>query len=664
MLKNLIQKFLYELDLFKIPFNLLIKNKRFSSSSFGPVLSIAIFGIVLYLFISSNMILKIHPIAIDQTITTEHAAMIELSNETFNVAAGVADSFGVGYSDPTIFKMQFVHITIDFNETLNSKQIKSKVFKQTEECTPTSFTNQSDFTTLRLNNYTCMKNASFELEGGFDEKIVKSLVVMISYCNNQTDGVICKSQKEIDSFFKGKGLWFYYQDYIYDITNYATPLKQNWRLHTIQVATVPRIIDIYMKKLIFSDDDNFLFPQEKFQFGFMKEKVESLSHYVMIESPLISINLFSSKNNQRTKRQYQKLGDLLANIGGVVNCLMIFGYLITGLENQLRMQNFIMNSLYSFSYEKKEKLTKKNLGESPKLKAKTLNDHKDEDSQYNWNKDYEELKSHSKYIGELKNEESHKQLVLYDNKFSKDSLRKDKLEEENFVPLPSEKKVERFNLVDLTENCSKINQSLGENQSKFNSPRIDIDKKNLKNKPSSILVNSPSLKPKERRVNTEQQPQNKTDVVKEEDNSLPVSLSFLQYFKLYTKVFCRRALTSKEKLFLISRKKFKKETDICYLLEKIQELEKLKLIIFDSAQLDVFNLISKPLIYLENPGQNTEKTIRHTIIRQTGTNLLVKNDAKKRIFELKSEYYKLLKKKDQTLVDKNLIKMIQEDIFA
>ena len=57
----------------------------------------------------------------------------------------------------------------------------------------------------------------------------------------------------------------------------------------------------------------------------MKEKTEGLSDFVMMESPLLSINLFSSKNIHIIQRKYQNFGELLASIGGLINILVIVG---------------------------------------------------------------------------------------------------------------------------------------------------------------------------------------------------------------------------------------------------------------------------------------------------------------------------------------------------
>jgi len=552
MLSSFMKTFLYEIDFFKIPFILLFKNRKKSSTLLGSFISLSIFAIIIYLFSTSNMVLKINPSVIDQTTTNDHASLISLTPQNFAIAAGVANSFGKGFSDPTIFKVQFIQIEIGFNDTINSKQITRQEIKETIPCSNDSFSDPTTFNTLGLAEYSCLQNGTFELEGGFDERMVKAVVVMISYCDNETDGVVCQSQANINNFFKDKGLWLYYQDDIYDVSNYTVPVTKNWRLQAIQCATVPRIVDLYLKELIFINDDQFVFSNEQTISGFMKERTEALSDYVMVNSPLISINLFSSKNNQKTKRQYQKFGDLLASIGGFINVFIIIGILATKIQNQLQMQNHVMNNLYDFSYDKFKKIRSKNLNTPQKSFFK---DHETEKSDLRPNLTTSNGKDHH-----------------YSNRFS------------------------------------------------------------LKEKKSE-----------------------------ESHDFKPVNLDFSEYLSLKGKMILRQKLTTKEKLFLSSEKKFRDETDVVYILKKIQEFEKFKMILLNEKQLGLFNLIAKPLIYLENQRNQVRNNSGYWISNSQDSNREI--NTKNRLSELKALYSSLSNQEDKSQIDQNLLMLIEKNIF-
>ena len=664
MIKTFVESFLYEADIFKVPFILLFQNRKKSATTQGSLLSIAIFAIVLYLLITSNMFLKINPIVIDQTTTNDHAALLQLSPQNFEIAAGVANSFGQGFSDPTIFKVQFIQIEIGFNETINSKQIINQEIKQTTLCSNESFSDNTTFGTLGLAEYSCLTNGTFELEGGFDERMVKAVVVMISYCNNATDGVVCQSQTNINNFFKDKGLWLYFQDDIYDVSNYKTPITKNWRLQTVQCASNPRIIDLYLKKLIFINDDQIIFSKDDTLYGFMKERVESLSDYVMVTTPLVSINLFSSKNNQQTKRQYQKFGDLLASIGGVINVLIILGFFLTELQNQLQMQNHVMNSLYDYSFEKKEKLPFK------KIEAKKIQ------TDYDWNIGYEEVVHHT-FPKKREKESDSKNIKMpkLAKRSSKEQLQM--LESIEFVMKESidvgrdpPKSLDNDNSKEMPgsllklEMCLPADKKKGPKKSMFIKFEAAVNKDESSPRtggPQNFRSISPRLKPKE--LISHCHPMEKDDEANKSTENQVVTLTMFEYFKLNWKKITKQKLTIKEKLFLLSEKKFKKETDIVYILQKIQEFEKFKIIMLNEKQLGLFNLLAKPLIYLESQREEFQKITSFKMGRSL-TQDFMKNETKMRVEELKAYYHALSNEQVLSQIDQNLLILIEKNVFS
>ncbi len=596
---NCLKKFLYQIDIFKIPFLLSFKNRKQSSTCLGSFFSLSILALVIYLFINSDMVLKINPQVIDQITTNDHAPSIELNHHNFEIAAGVADSFGIGFSDPTIFKIKFIHVHIDLFASDKSNKTKVIEIFQVNDCSEKSFSEPNTFSELVLANYTCIKNEGFELEGGFEEKFVQSVVVMISYCNNKTDGVVCKSQTEIENFFTDKGLWLYYQDDIYDVSNYENPVKKNWRVQAIQCAAVPRIIDLYLKKLIFITDNGFLFSNEQIIYGFMKERSEGLSHYVMVDSPLITINLFSSKNIQKTQRQYQKFGELLASIGGVINVLVIAGFFITNLQNEFQMQNHIMNSLYYGSFEQEAK--------KPKIKkGMRLKKKKSDRNLYNWNENCEEGIHHHIKKPDL-NENEIFSLKMLDNPFknkTKSNFNKSDNLKTQYGP-PNERKI-----------------------------TINLQSKNLEKMKSKI---------------------------KDEENK-PISLKFLEYFKMRWKLFWKMKMKNKEKLFLLSEKRLRQESDIVHILEKIHQFEKLKRIMLNPKQLELFEFLAKPLIILNSQKKLIQKKSIYMLSENFIMNSQGKPDVKKRKEQMQIYYKELSNNGNLSKIDKSMLRLIEEDI--
>jgi len=122
-------------------------------------------------------------------------------------------------------------------------------------------------------------------------------------------------------------------------------------------------------------------------------------------------------------------------------------------------------------------------------------------------------------------------------------------------------------------------------------------------------------------------------------------------------------LTTKEKLFLLSEKKFKKETDIVYILQKIQEFEKFKMIMLNEKQLGLFDLLAKPLIYLESQREEFQKITSFKMGRSL-TQDFMKNETKMRVEELKAYYHALSNEQVLSQIDQNLLILIEKNVFS
>jgi hypothetical protein len=64
--------------------------------------------------------------------------------------------------------------------------------------------------------------------------------------------------------------------------------------------------------------------------------------------------------------------------------------------------------------------------------------------------------------------------------------------------------------------------------------------------------------------------------------------------------FLKNKMTDSEKLYIETKNIYQRDIDLTYILRKIHEMEKLKLLLLNNKQLFVFNFLTKPAIYLKN----------------------------------------------------------------
>jgi len=180
--------------------------------------------------------------------------------------------------------------------------------------------------------------------------------------------------------------------------------------------------------------------------------------------------------------------------------------------------------------------------------------------------------------------------------------------------------------------------------------------------PQNFRSISPRLKPKE--LISHCHPMEKDDEANKSTENQVVTLTMFEYFKLNWKKITKQKLTIKEKLFLLSEKKFKKETDIVYILQKIQEFEKFKIIMLNEKQLGLFNLLAKPLIYLESQREEFQRRSNFKMGESITKNFGIKNETKMRVEELKAYYHALLNEQELSQIDQNLLILIEKNVFS
>lgn len=90
-----------------------------------------------------------------------------------------------------------------------------------------------------------------------------------------------------------------------------------------------------------------------------------------IEIPVVPFSFISEKKERTILRIYEKISDLLAKLGGIMNTLILLGWFWFKIEHKLIIKKIMLNNLYGVQYEsgpnqnikklKKRKVQTKNL---------------------------------------------------------------------------------------------------------------------------------------------------------------------------------------------------------------------------------------------------------------------------------------------------------------
>ena len=530
--------FLRNFDLFKQPFFLHINSKDRVTSSTGLAFSLMIYILLLLYFSKCDIFYKDSPKILDQADSQSNRPYILMKDQFFLVS--VMDGNSINYIDPTIFSIDIVN----YHSIANGSNGYSNVYigrKSMHVC------NQSDFPfdptvlqRLSLNQSFCLDNNTLELEGYWDESSIKYARIMIGRCNNKTMNNTCQSLEAIEKFFFDKTINLYFTDNIIDLKNYKQPFKTRYRVDVRMIdISLYKIANLYFKDAEVFTDDGILFENLQSQKTFCYDSAETDIVMSGGSTTYFKYYLFSYPVRQVINRQYQKISDVFAILGGLMNFLFCICFFIAYTEKKLFLIIEIMNSLYKFEGTK---------------------------------------------IGN------------------------------------------KINIFDYNTIAKKI------------SNKIFGNFKNSPPKDNQILKN---------------------------DKSSRFSLSFFEYITIFMKQLVNYNMTKKEKLFVKGETIYETEVDIVKILKKIKEIDKIKLILLNAKQLVLFNILTKPMIFLERKKSIKKISFENGYKMSQTLDLSVKKNEAQNVLEFyRNQDPHLLSEIDKklfNLVDQEMVRFISNN---
>ena len=219
-----------------------------------------------------------------------------------------------------------------------------------------------------LPNTMCMKNPDFNITGYVDQLESSQMGFNISICSNETQKVIkCKSPEEIKQQIFGSYVIIYFYENLLNPNNYSHPFTLTkgavWDFLDYDLAKAK---EINFKKLTLKTDDGLIF-QNKYEEN--KVVVESFSANQRVrskeETELAIIRIYASRKTNYVVRNYIRIQNVFANIGGIIDSLRIIGAIVVAFISKKQLELDLINNYFDFgNYE----LKKENINRSPQQK--------------------------------------------------------------------------------------------------------------------------------------------------------------------------------------------------------------------------------------------------------------------------------------------------------
>lgn len=165
---------------------------------------------------------------------------------------------------------------------------------------------------------------------------------------------ICKSDEEIKKVIPTLFFNFFYTSIIVNTKNFTTPMTQQINEDWFNLGTfIFKTIDYYFQNIVIRTDEGIIFSKDYKDInsvGYYKHLADSRS-LEEGDSNIFWLNIYISNQVKYYTREYLKLQNIFANLGGIIQVVLLFFKLIFSPYFQKKLNLKIINELYDFDDE-------------------------------------------------------------------------------------------------------------------------------------------------------------------------------------------------------------------------------------------------------------------------------------------------------------------------
>lgn len=526
-------------DIFGQPISLTLNKYKSSKTIFGGLLSIFMMALLLSMFIvtAQDLFNRSNPQVAVESVNLKELPEIYLDKNLMPLALALTSDSNLVFNKPEYFKYNFSVLWGNTSESL------TETFYDLTECRKEFFPliSNETYESSLISDYMCVQDQNVSIWGSWQESSISYVSLSVRMCQNKTDtsGPPCASEEEISRFLRKNSVFFtfLFQDSIINTGLSENPVEYTVKsMYSSLKQETYKIIEVYLKNQTLLSDDGFIFKSSNI-FETFKYDYHTYDDSNLLENKiLVEIIVQLSKNKSIIKRRYQKIQEVLAGVGGLGNLLNTTFIIISYLFSTVRMHEALLNEIYDYDIERVHKINIK------------------------------KIKTHS---------------------------------ENNTTNLKKEYSSRVIKRIDL----GKINQEFKKNYShRVEGTEIKVKEleslKNNSNNQSDISFVSDNNKHQKKSL---QNPEEIIEFLNERKTRHKLEFSYYEIIKIY--LCCKNCfypnLRRKYNLYKKSKSYVLDVLDITFIIQKIEELEKLKIVVFSPEQLALFNYISKQLISLD-----------------------------------------------------------------
>ncbi|EGR30575.1 hypothetical protein IMG5_129090, partial [Ichthyophthirius multifiliis] len=337
---------------------------------FGGIFSILINAT--YIFVTYFFAQELWDKKQPNTVISEEVILqperFNITKESYTIAFGIQDRDWNHFVDESIYKIEAIQNTMikKINpKTGISEQEWNSYSLDARKCTDQDKNNfkvsgtQEYFKNLAgIENMYCLNMDKYiYIEGDFQADAFATLEFSIKICNQNDTSQKCSSQQKIDQLLEYSVFAAYFTDKIINPTNLYQPFTNIAKDMFWPISNkIGKEITIYMRNYYIESDigviSSDVIVQQNALFQYQTEQTLFKGK---LEGEFVRFVIRFEKGKQsRYYRSYKKIQDVLANVSGVTDLLMVIGAIICIPFSQLDLNKELVNEVYSFEKTNEE----------------------------------------------------------------------------------------------------------------------------------------------------------------------------------------------------------------------------------------------------------------------------------------------------------------------
>jgi hypothetical protein len=360
MQENIFKKIIRSIDFFGVKPKFTIDNSNKYKTIIGGILSILIAILIFtgFFHFGRELVDKINPTVISSAFYQPNPDEYALNEDNFGFFIGIQNSNFEYYIDPTyvslsmnyvIFTRKITNGEVEWNPT--SRDLKPEPCQLGKHFPKF----QKEFSGLPLSDLFCanpdeIKNVS--LAGNWGEDNFNYISIQVTPCKNSTESdIICRTKDEIQTYLSGGFFVVNHVDTLFEPKVYENPRKYfRKNFYTTMSNKYYKEITFNFKNVEYNTDQGFLMEDVKQEYFLQSDNIRELYDFRSDVSGTILDCVFRMSNQKDIyNRQYIKIQDVIAKVGGLVKALLLIVQIAYSNFSKVGYYFFLGENLFEMS---------------------------------------------------------------------------------------------------------------------------------------------------------------------------------------------------------------------------------------------------------------------------------------------------------------------------